>query len=359
MIALTVERGPRVSGRVPLVWLALAAGLSVALWALVEHFALAPTNPRFAEMLVAARTMQAASSVLVAEKTARGLLASPADDPNRTGLIGAEYSPITTTLGELAAKRTATNPDLAAAFVRLIDEVHPPAGSPAVIIVSGSFVGGNIAAIAAVEALGLRPVLVASLGASMWGANDPSFNFLDMVAALRAHDVIRTGVVAAVLGGDAAIADGMEPAGAAALRAAAARLGVQLVELRPFSRLVDVLLDDVRKALGDGVKPGIVINVGGALIGLGTCREAAELQPGLTKRKIPCTDGTPGLAMRVQEGGVPMLHVLNLKRLAVDLGLPFDPVPLPTPGNNVAVYGSDRGGAGEKREGGTTDGIRP
>ena len=93
-------------------------------------------------------------------------------------------------------------------------------------------------------------------------------------------------------------------------------------------------------ALGDGVRPGAVVNVGGALVGLGSCRESYELAPGLSKRPLPCTTGTPGLAMRLSADGVPLLHVLNMRRLAVELGLPFDPVPLPTPGNNRAIYGS-------------------
>ena len=83
-----------------------------------------------------------------------------------------------------------------------------------------------------------------------------------------------------------------------------------------------------------------MFNVGGALIGLGSCRESYEFPPGLTTRALPCTDGTPGLVMRLAKDGLPVLHVLNIRRLAVEWGLPFDPVPLPVPGNNKAIYGS-------------------
>ena len=163
--------------RIRLARLAAAAVLSVAAWLAVEFATHRPIHPRYAEMLAAARTMQAASRVLVAEKEARGLLqgrgADHAADPNRTGMIGPEYTAITTTLGDLAAKRTTTNPDFAAALVRIIATLDLARGAPVVIVLSGSFVGGNIAAIAAAEALGLRPVVVASLSASMWGANDP------------------------------------------------------------------------------------------------------------------------------------------------------------------------------------------
>ena len=247
---------------------------------------------------------------------------------------------LTTTLGELASKRTATNPDFAAALVRLLAALELARGTPVLIVVSGSFVGGNVAAIAAAEALGLRPIVIASLSASMWGAGEPEFNWLDMAQVLRERGVIRARTLAAVLGGDGAIGGSMDAAAVAALRASAARDGVPLVEARPFAALVEALLGRLDAALGDGVRPGAVVNVGGALVGLGSCRESYELAPGLSKRPLPCTTGTPGLAMRLSADGVPLLHVLNMRRLAVELGLPFDPVPLPTPGNNRAIYGS-------------------
>jgi hypothetical protein len=54
---------------------------------------------------------------------------------------------------------------------------------------------------------------------------------------------------------------------------------------------------------------------------------------------LTCTDGTPGLIVRASNAGVPVLHLLNMRALAADWGLPFDPVPLPMVGNNRAVYG--------------------
>src|SRR5262249_13811691 len=78
-------------------WLAAAAVLSITLWLSVEIATNRLTHPRYAEMLMAARAMQTASRVLLAEKEARGLAQPPEIDPNRTGMIGAEFTPITTT----------------------------------------------------------------------------------------------------------------------------------------------------------------------------------------------------------------------------------------------------------------------
>jgi poly-gamma-glutamate system protein len=343
MTAPAIWPQPRTHAGVAPAWLAAAAALSLAAWLTIEHTLRAPLHPRYVEMLAAAHTVQAASRVLWAEKEARNLLPALEADPNRTGMIGPEFTALTTTLGELGAKRTTTNPDFAAALTRMVASLDLPRGTPVVIVLSGSFVGGNVAAIAAAETLGLRPVVVASLSASMWGAGDPTFNWLDIAAVLRLRGVIRSHTTAAVLGGDGAVGGSMDPQGILALRAAAERDGVTIVEARPLAALIDALMTRIAADIGGNARPGAVINVGGALIGLGSCREAAELAPGLTRHQLPCSDGTPGLATRLSRDGLPVLHVLNIRRLALELGLPFDPMPLPGPGNNAAVYGSGRG----------------
>jgi poly-gamma-glutamate system protein len=333
---------PRVQGRLKPVWLVVGAAVSIALWLAIEQALQSPIHPQFAEMLMAARSMQAASRVLWMEKETRGLTPSAQTDPNRTGMIGQEYTPITTTIGELPAKRTVTNPDFAAALVRQIASLKLARGTPVVIVVSGSFVGGDVAAITATETLGLRPIVMASLSASMWGANEPEFNLIDMLATLREHNVIRTRAIAAVLGGGGAIGNSMDADGVAALRRSARRDDVPIVEERPVAALIDALLARINAAAGDTMRPGLVINAGGALIGLGSCRESYEWPPGLTRRAPTCSDGTPGLAMRLAADGLPVLHIINMRRLALEMGLPFDPAPLPIPGNNRAIYGSAR-----------------
>jgi poly-gamma-glutamate system protein len=340
---MSASDAPRVQGRVKPAWLAVAAALSIALWLLLEQALQRSIHPQFAEMLMAARGMQTAGRVLWMEKEMRGLTPSAQADPNRTGMIGQEYTPITTTIGELPAKRTATNPDFAAALVGQIASLKLARGTPVVIVVSGSFVGGDVGAITATETLGLRPIVIASLSASMWGANEPEFNLIDMLAALRERNVIRTRPIAAVLGGGGAIGGSMDADGVAALRGSATRDGVPIVEVRPVAALIEALLVRINAASGDA-RPGAVINVGGALIGLGSCRESYEWPPGLTRRAPPCSDGTPGLVMRLAADGLPVLHIINMRRLALEWGLPFDPTPLPIPGNNRAIYRSAKPG---------------
>ena len=73
------------------------------------------------EMHDAAGRMREAIDVIAAGTTqTAGIRIDEAIDPNHTGLVGPEYTELFTTLGQLEAKRTTTNPDLAALMVYLL-----------------------------------------------------------------------------------------------------------------------------------------------------------------------------------------------------------------------------------------------
>jgi poly-gamma-glutamate system protein len=317
----------------------MAAALTIALWQIVERAGDTQPHPRYVEMLEAAHTLQSASRVIAGEKMSRGLLQSESIDPNRTGFIGSEMTGLTTTIGNLASKRTVTNPDFAAALVRLIDGLELPRGTPVVVVLSGSFLGADVAALAAVEILGLRPIIVASLGASMYGATDPDYNLLDVLSSLRSNGLLKTNVAMAVLGGDKAVGQGMDADIVAKLRTSAARDKILIVDEPPYPMIIDRLLERIDEAVGAGKRAGLVISVGGALVALGTCPESYGLPPGLIRQPANCVEGTPGIPLRIAtRDQAPVLHIINIRKLALDLGLPFDPSPLPKSGTNSAIY---------------------
>ena len=85
-------------------------------------------DPLHARKVQAAEQMEAAARVVAAERLRRGIPIDPDTDPNRTGLIGPEYTPITTTLGHLGAKRTSTNPNMAGLIVHLLGQAGASRG---------------------------------------------------------------------------------------------------------------------------------------------------------------------------------------------------------------------------------------
>ena len=94
-------------------------------------------------------------------------------DPWNCGLIGLEWSGITTTLGDLEAKRTACNPAWAIQFKRWFQDLGLEAGDPIAIYSSASFPGLLLNAIAAAEATQLDPLLIVSLGRIHLGRQPP------------------------------------------------------------------------------------------------------------------------------------------------------------------------------------------
>jgi poly-gamma-glutamate system protein len=317
------------------VLVALAAA-SISLWAAFEHWAATAAHARSERMLLAARKSLAAQQVVRSAKESRGLMQPAAIDPNRTGLIGPEWSEITTTLGILPAKRSTTNPDFAAALVRLLGRLGLPSGAPVLFVLSGSLVGANVAAIIAAEALGLTPVIVSSLGASMYGATDLEFSWLDIEAVLAGAGVIASRSLVSVIGGARGVGRGLDPVGRAALAASAARHAVPIIEEESLAAVIDQLVARVRGAVPEG--PALIVNIGGSLVGIGTCAGNEALPPGLMSGPVSCRDGVPGLVGHFASRSAPLLHILNIRRLARELALPYDPIPLPEPGRNRKVY---------------------
>lgn len=316
------------------VLLVLTALVALAFWFVVESRAGHLTHPAYAQMMRAAQTVRAAMSVIRAAKAELGLLQPIEIDPNRTALIGSEFTAMTTTLGAIDAKRTATNPDLAAALVRVLSELGLPSDARIGVAASGSLVGANIAAIAAVEALGMELVLVSSVGASMFGATDPQMTWLDMEKLLRDQVVISGRSRVGVIGSGGAVGSGLDPVGRAAIVDAFSRTDTDLIEGEPLPALIA----SVKEIMLEEGPIDVLINVGGSVLALGDCAEGDRVPTGFRHQALPCS-GVSGLLVEFSRSGVPTIHLLNMRLLAADWGLPYDPVPLPTPGDNRRIYG--------------------
>ncbi|MDB5623680.1 MAG: hypothetical protein JWR39_2243 [Devosia sp.] len=328
------------AGKATISGLALAAALSLTVWSATEKWIGGLTYQAYPQMLAAAHTMESATQVARSQRIQLGLLQSRANDPNRTGLIGSEYTDTTTSIGELASKRTATNPDLAAALVKTISRFDLPAGTPVIVSLSGSFIGGDIATISAVEALELKPFLVSSLGSSMYGATDPELTWLDIEAELRREGVIKAKSSIALIGGGSAVGSNLMDEAVDALKMAAQRNGVELISNPELRTMLDEIEKRAQSALG--ASPALLINSGGSVLALGTCTDGHLLPLVNQGTPLPCTDGEPGLIVRAANAGIATIHLLNMRTVATDWNLPLDPIPLPLVGNNRAIYGAAR-----------------
>jgi poly-gamma-glutamate system protein len=187
--------------------------------------------------------------------------------------------------------------------------------------------------------LGAEIILIPSLGASQWGANDPEFSLIDVLMLLNAEGVIRTRPLAVVLGGASGLGRNMENTAPDILRASVRRHGALLVEDTPLKAMVDRLTALVDRAAGGRDQLKLMVKVGGSVISVGNCRENQNYTTTIRPRTDSCTGTTSGLLYLKGTEDVPVIHILDMTGLSKELGLPYDPSPFPAPGTNSAVYG--------------------
>jgi len=118
------------------------------------------------EMTEAAGIMLEAYDAIRECQREKGLTFDRSSDINMTGLIGLEFSPLTTSLGSLEAKRTTTNPNLAGLIVFLLEESGVKRGDSIAVGASGSFPALIVAVLSATRVMDLKPLVICSLGAS-------------------------------------------------------------------------------------------------------------------------------------------------------------------------------------------------
>jgi poly-gamma-glutamate system protein len=326
------------AGQGPLVVLA-AAGLLVL--GTLEVTRSLPADPLYAVKLAAAQRMELAMRVLREERLNRGIPIDPEVDPNATGLIGSEHTAITTTLGYLPAKRTSANPNMAGAMVEMLGRAGAKPGDCAAVGFSGSFPALNTAVLCAIQAMELKPVIVSSVGASSYGANDPRFTWLDMEQALHERGLFPWRAAAVAPGGVFSIPALFGDEGIREMQAAVARSGRPALDEQGDETLPsDVARRMVLYWTACGGRPAVFINVGGSLPALGNCPQAHALPTGLLPPGIRSTDPGCGVIFRMAAAGVPVIHLLDIRKIARDYGLPVDPVPVPAaPDGRVMSHG--------------------
>ena len=237
---------------------------------------------------------------------------------------------MTTSLGDVEAKRTSANPAFAALLVSYFQQAGLGRGDVVAVGASGSFPGLLLATLCASRALALEPVVIYSVGASMYGANLPGLTFVDMLARLREDGVLPYAIAAVSPGGDDDRGTGVlfdEPGGA--LLEETRRSGVPEVGGTTLAGSIERRMRIYEAAAG-GRPIRCFVNVGGASANFGDTPVSLTLPNGLV-RAAPAAPRSPtrGLVFEFASRGVPVVHLLFVRGLARDNHLPFDPIPLP------------------------------
>ena len=305
--------------------------LSLLAFIAVENGKIDVKQEWYEEKLEAANLSQAAAEKLKNYRLENSVFIDVINDPNQTTLIGQEYTLITTDRGYIDSKLSATNPNFAAVIVQFLKDAGVEAGDNVAVAMSGSFPGMNISVYAALETLKLTPIVITSVGSSNYGANDPFFTWLDMESILYNADIFQHKSVAASIGGGFDVGRGLSPQGRDLIVEAIERNDVEFINEKHLENSIARRLGIYEeKSKGKPVKA--YINVGGGIASLGNTINGKLIPPGLTEflpmRNFPVR----GVIIQMGQKQIPIIHLLNIKQLTEQFGLPNSPVPLPEPG---------------------------
>ncbi len=252
-------------------------------------------------------------------KIGRNIVSDAGSNVQYSFMIGDEWTEITTTLGSLEAKETSTNPDFSALMVRLLHEAGITAGDKVGVILSGSFPSLAVSVLAALQTMDIEPVVMSSLGASTYGANQPGATWIDMETALQRNGLKFSSVLVSVgAGNDNGL--GLSPEGLSIIKNAAYRNRVDLYIPATLHESIVKREEIFREA-----NISLLINIGGNETALGNCAHSVGIPNGLHREMTLCDDWDRGLISLLNESGIPFINMLDIKDLASRYGIAVSP----------------------------------
>ena len=302
-------------------------------------------SPSYDMKIKAANLMKESMVELKNVRMEAGVFIDDENDPNETGLVGSPFSLITTDEGDLDAKLTTLDPNFSAGMVELMLRMNLQKGDTVAILLTGSMPGANIAVLTAVNAMGLIPMVITSVGASQWGANHADFTWLDMESILFNKGLINSRSVAASVGGRNDMGRLLSPAGREIIISNIENYNIPLIRKNRLAENIDERMK-LFESFNKITNYSAMINVGGGVASLGTSFNSKLLPAGIINRSdvvnISIRDGgIEGVLAKFAKKNVSVLHVLNIKSLTEQLGMPFAPIPIPEVGSGV-LYAEEK-----------------
>lgn len=273
----------------------------------------------------AAELMRRCEDVLRVERSRLGLF-DPETDPDGSGLIGVEFSPLTTTLGDLADKRASARPEMADAVEAYLQRAGTASGDWIAVNASGSFPGYSLAVLCAAEVMGLKVRMVLSYGSSMYGGTTPGFTFPVMLDLLNRRGLLRTRLAAVSPGGAGdRLAETLLEDPWPTVRSLMDSRSEPSIEEPSLSGAIRRRLDIF------DAPPGVrcFVSCGGPATSLGA-EGAGEMKVlslghGLLRKpaSIPQNEER-GLIYEYLARGVPVVHLLFTRGICADFGIPYE-----------------------------------
>jgi poly-gamma-glutamate system protein len=309
----------------------IVAFVAVAGLALTERFPVQQEQPYYKQKIKAARLALRGFEAVKRERLARSIPLDAESDPTASGLIGEALTPVTTNPGRLPSKQSSVNPNFAAVIVQLLKRVDVGKGDVVAVGLSGSYPAINISALAALATLDARPIVISSVGSSQWGANNPDFLWSDMEELLHKRHVFTFRSAALSRGGLEDRALWLSKEGRGLLDAAIERSGLPKIEERTYAESVARRLEIYQQQAG-GAKIKAYVNVGGGAASVGQRLGRRLFKPGITRTPPSGSADLDSVMARFVTVNVPVIHLINIDKLAQRYGLPQQPKEMPAVG---------------------------
>ena len=282
----------------------------------------------FDEKRAAVELTRTALRELATLREQRGVPVDTVNDPNRTGLIGQQFTPLVYGRTDLSDALTTTNPNFAAALVEMLHEAGLKKGDAVGFSWDGTFPAVNAGLLSAARVMELEPRIVTAMSAGSWGANVPGLDWLELERALYERGVFKARTSMATLGGADDAGQALSPDARMMLAAVAESCRVPLVvpatlRVAESSRLREFA----------GVKA--LVSVGWVTADLGGPLVRAPSK--VLFRPWSRADSSGVLAALLSRH-VPVIRIGNPTAVAHDYGLPVAPEPLPEPGRGRLFF---------------------
>ena len=294
-------------------------------------------NKYYSEMVIAAQKDKLLQEEIFKEKLRRGIEIDKSLDKNETGLIGLEWSGITTTLGDIEAKRTSTNPDFAALLVKLFKEAGLKKGDIVAANFSSSFPALNLAFISAADTLGLKAIIITSIGSSTYGGNIEDFTYLDMENYLYSKNLINNRTIAYSLGGAGDIGKEFDKDLIEKIKNRINGYGLKFFYEKEFNKNLENRYKFYKNESQNNIKA--FINIGGNLLSLGENADIIDNQKILLDKSLPFKTGLVGKFLK---DDIPVFYLLNIKSIALYYNLEYDPDKFSKIGTSSIYYDSSK-----------------
>ena len=268
-------------------------------------------------------------------------IAFPREDINETGMLGKSFSYITTTTGVVESKRTSINPNFAAVIIDMFKEAGIRKQDEVTLVFSGSFPALNIAVMAACDVFELKTCTMASIGSSSYGANDPNFTFFDMAFLLYQEGLLKTKIDYISLGGSHDMGDDFWEGVSEPIIERIKNSNVEYISIRDYGENLKYRIKEIDKQVPN---MKLFINVGGNIVSMGLDEEAYIYNNGLIKPNyLSSYDYSgkyekKGLIEYYLGNGVPVIHMLNLKSIALKYDIPYDPLVVESVGSGNVYF---------------------